>query len=249
MPKRDLLNDFLDPHRIVGEQHSTYDTSSDVVSPTNLEFLVETICLTAEVHDLMHAAVYGNIKSIVAACPENEEEEEEEEEEMPTKSQLKKKKSEMRKSSTAVGEEANTLLDVYSQEKAKNTSFQEEHDDNKEIASKSAEAVLSNDVRELQRTQCLSPNAEFDQKSKSVLETLPEGEDWTKPPWANQKARIFQLMFRGEFMGQWHTLTVKVVFCYICLLTVVPITSKNLNLQSVSSTSSIEKTAICARQS
>ena len=59
--------------------------------------------------------------------------------------------------STAVGEEGNTLLEVYSQEKAKNTSFQEEHDDNKEIASKSADAVLSNDVRELQRTQLLSP--------------------------------------------------------------------------------------------
>jgi hypothetical protein len=369
----------------VGEQHSTYDTSSDVVSPTNLEFLVETICLTAEVHDLMHAAVYGNIKSIVAACPENEEEEEEEEEETPTKSQLKKKKSEMRKSSstslalvvplmvlhfvdhvinnveakgmahkcaevfdcdlfrndcykvlylilqvlsksdlseshgvirqrevfmshlkffanikndtigkkeefwsdvqegkyekmhlltqcfmtcaktiatqvsdlaqyirmddrgegkartfakrledrnnrreqlkgkgtgngggrgggkpnipaagpkpgtpeghnsdsTTVGKEGNILLEVYSQEKAKNTSFQEEHDDNKEIASKSADAGLSNDVSKLQRTQLLSPNAEFDQKSKSVLEMLPEGEDWTKLPWAQPEGTYF----------------------------------------------------------
>ena len=107
MPKGDSLNDFLDPHRIVGEQHSTYDTSSDVVSPTNLEFLVETICLTTEVHDIMHAAVYGDIKSNVTEYPQNEEEEEveedeeeDEEEEMATKSQLKKIKSEMRKSSS-----------------------------------------------------------------------------------------------------------------------------------------------------
>jgi hypothetical protein len=80
---------------------------------------------------------------------------------------------------------------VYSQEKAKNTSFQEEHDDNKEIASKSADAGLSNDVSKLQRTQLLSPNAEFDQKGKSVLKTLPEGEDWTKPPWAQPEGMYF----------------------------------------------------------
>lgn len=92
---------------------------------------------------------------------------------------------------STVGEEGHTLFEVNSQEKAKNTSFQEVHEDNKEIASKSADAGLSNDVGKLQRTQLLSPNAEYDPKSKSVLETLPEGEEWTKPPWAQPEGTYF----------------------------------------------------------
>ena len=94
----DSLDTFLDPTEIIGEPHSTCDTSLDIVSPFSMGLLGETIWLVVEANNLMCAAVNEHIKSIEDE-EEDKEEEEEEEEESATKTRISKRKTNMRKRS------------------------------------------------------------------------------------------------------------------------------------------------------
>ena len=94
----DSLGAFLDPTEIIGEPHSTCDTSLDIVSPLSAGLLGETTWLVVEASNLARAAASEHMKSI----EDNEEDkEEEEEEESATKTRISKRKTNVRKRSDA----------------------------------------------------------------------------------------------------------------------------------------------------